>query len=526
MNRLACASRSSIRAIGLFSTLGALLSSASAFFACGNDSSNASPRDAAPEVTRSFDAAPRSPDASSPPLRADAAPPTPDAASYDASREADVTTIADAGSDSAASATADASPTPDGDTDAAVTAPYDGPTGVLDPTFGNGGIVDLAYPLDSGYYAYANALAIDSKQRIVVAGASTPDGLIDAVYTMEAAVVRFLPDGTPDPSFADSGALLSNFGLSNSHRAGGVAVEPDDSLLVSGFFASNTGGFFVAHLDATGALDTAFGDAGGVLQTPLYGDVAYPILLQPGGFLVGGWEGQGADSWMALWRYGRTGALDTTFGTSGQTLVNFGTGEDAELLSLGVQSTGHIVAAGYVIDSTTLSYQTAVVRYTASGNLDTTFGTQGIATLGQAAARALVVQPDDRIVLVGRNVPARGGSGPALIWRLLPDGGPDTTFGTNGQTSMGLGQSSDAVGIALQHDGRIVVVGDNYDSAETRMVVLRLMPDGTADPDFSTVSTYASVAAGAVAIQADGKVIVAGTGATGNNGPLELWRVK
>jgi uncharacterized delta-60 repeat protein len=423
--------------------------------------------------------------------------------------------IAEAGSTPGPDAASDAS---DGSDAADV---YDGPTGMFDPTFGNGGIVDLSYPLDSGAYAYANAIAIDSKQRIVVAGASTPDGLTDM---LEAAVVRVLPDGTPDPSFAHGGPFLNNFGLGDTHRAGGVAVEPDDSLLVSGFYASSIGGFFVAHLDSTGTLDPGFGDPGGVLQAPSFAaeDSAYPIVLQPNGFLVGGWEGQSTTFSMALWRYDLTGALDMTFGTSGETRVPFGTGEEAELRSLGVQSSGRIVSAGWVFDAATYRYQAAVVRYTASGNLDTTFGMQGIATSGQSVTSALVVQPDDRIVLAGRST--QTGSGPALVWRLLPDGSPDTTFGTNGQTSMAFGAyGSDAVGIALQRDGRIVVVGDDDEPGGGHMVLFRLTPGGAADPEFSTVSSSGSITAGAVTIQADGKLLAVGTR---GDGQLELWRLE
>ena len=143
------------------------------------------------------------------------------------------------------------------------------------------------------------------------------------------------------------------------------------------------------------------------------------------------------------------------------------------------------------------------MRYTAAGVLDTTFATSGIALSGQpndAAADAIAVQPDDRVVVAGYTTP---GAHPLLtVWRLTADGALDSTFGTGGVAAFSFASGGRASSVALQADGRIVVSGVVYPLGQVNMVVFRLMPDGTLDTSFgsgglivstSSTSDYADV---------------------------------
>jgi uncharacterized delta-60 repeat protein len=146
------------------------------------------------------------------------------------------------------------------------------------------------------------------------------------------------------------------------------------------------------------------------------------------------------------------------------------------------------------------------------GWLDQTFGGDGWVTsdpgLGYGLANAVVVQPDGRIVAGGG---AQGGWG---LTRFNSDGSADTTFGASGlvETSFG-GFDEEVQGLALQTDGKIVAVGPS----SSTFAIARYNPDGSLDPSFSSngrlVSDFGpegATSARQVALQADGKIVVAG----------------
>jgi uncharacterized delta-60 repeat protein len=420
-------------------------------------------------------------------------------------------------------------PVPDAepDTPDARPTPYDGPTGTPDPSFGTSGVVTTADPDDGGSFNAASALAIDTNGTLVVAGSAV---LADQV-TWETAVARYHSDGTPDTSVASGGVLLTSFGLSTQPVAGGLAIQPDHGMLVSGYGLSSAtvNGFYVARLDVTGALDTTFAANGLLTTSPPAGsyDGAYGLLLDSTGFLVAGWEGAGSASNFALWRFGLSAAPDSTFGTGGKVTTILGASMVAHATQLARQSTQKIVVAGSLFDPTATTYDAAVVRYTAAGALDTTFGTGGVALSGQtgdASATAIAIQPDDRILVAGYTTVAQHSQ--ITLWRLTADGSLDPTFGTSGKAVFTFTQlGGRASSVALQGDGRIVIAGDVYPLGAQNMVVFRVLPGGTLDPSFGNVGAIVSTSsvsdfANVVAVQADGSIVVAGTS---NYGELTLW---
>jgi len=97
-----------------------------------------------------------------------------------------------------------------------------------------------------------------------------------------------------------------------------------------------------------------------------------------------------------------SGALDSSFGTSGKTATAIGTSDD-EAYALKIQADGKLVAAGYSYDGS--QYEFALARYNTDGSLDTTFNTTGIVTtaIGTSddAAYALAIQADGKLVAAG-----------------------------------------------------------------------------------------------------------------------------
>jgi uncharacterized delta-60 repeat protein len=162
-----------------------------------------------------------------------------------------------------------------------------------------------------------------------------------------------------------------------------------------------------------------------------------------------------------------------------------------------------------------------------AGDLDKSFGSGGKKTItfgGEDGANAVLVQPNGRIVVAG------GGGAAASVFcvaRLRPDGKLDSTFGPAGKRRIAFGGEREAAfGVALQPDGRIVLVGDS----DFRVAVARLNGDGTPDTTFSgdgkRVFTWGAISrAQAVLVLPNGKLLLTGfSGPEGGN--LQLARLK
>ena len=159
-----------------------------------------------------------------------------------------------------------------------------------------------------------------------------------------------------------------------------------------------------------------------------------------------------------------------------------------------------------------------------AGDLDTSFGVGGkVITdfVGEENANAVALQPDGKIVVAGRAGDPSIGSGNFALARYHPNGSLDTTFGGDGRVITDFVSHSAAFAVALQPDGKIVAAGYAFDPSETPtglrhgFALARYQPDGTLDTTFGEdgrVITDVRNAAViyAVALQPDGKIVVAG----------------
>ena len=211
-----------------------------------------------------------------------------------------------------------------------------------------------------------------------------------------------------------------------------------------------------------------------------------------------------------------------------------GSNDGAEAVA--VQPDGKILAAGVSASSWKSTngfppYDVALARYRASGRLDTTFGAGGRVLTGLGStydyARAVAIQPDGKIVVVGD-------SGPLppienwvpedfLVMRYTSAGTLDSSFGTGGRVSTAVGSGSDdmAYAVALQPDGKIVVAGSSgpaQSDARPHFALARYTDEGRLDPSFGdggiVLTDFGSgrSSATAVAVQPDGKIVAAGSG--------------
>ncbi|MFJ3877761.1 calcium-binding protein [Streptomyces sp. NPDC090077] len=245
-------------------------------------------------------------------------------------------------------------------------------------------------------------------------------------------------------------------------------------------------------LAAAGDLDPLFGGGDGIVVTDLsYYEDVQDMVLQPDGRIitVGGVtpaEGGEDGSDFSLLRYTADGSPDPSFGTGGVVRTHLSPDDAGHAVAL--QSDGRIVVAGIsTAEEDGVSWgRFTVLRYLADGTPDTSFGDGGrvFPDFGRGtAARAVRVLADDRILVAGA---ARGDF---ALARLLPGGAPDAAFGDGDGlvTTAFAGGGASVQDLALASDGRIVAVGQRgytSPSYSTDVAVARYTAAGALDPGF------------------------------------------
>jgi uncharacterized delta-60 repeat protein len=215
---------------------------------------------------------------------------------------------------------------------------------------------------------------------------------------------------------------------------------------------------------------------------------------------------------------GTPGDLDLTYGGDGLTAMSFGTAAEPVFPDGAVlQSDGKLVLAGAVVFPT--GGQFLIIRLTSNGELDPSFGDDGIVVVevhpaGSAASDA-VPTPDGGLVVVG----VAGPTPRMAAIRLDPDGRQDTSFGDGG---VFLSETeSEAVSVARAADGSLLLAGAAFDAAGNgSLAVQKLTADGEPDTTFGPPGgdglaqvTFPSGNSGGqgVALLPDGRVLVSGS---------------
>ena len=291
----------------------------------------------------------------------------------------------------------------------------------------------------------------------------------------------------------------------------------------------------VSAFGADGELDLAgFGSGTGKVTTDFSSsnDKAFDVAIQADGKIVVVGELLATPPWnFAVARYNPNGTPDNTFASNGELILPVGPSDDIAH-AVAIQPDGKILVAGIVSDG--LSYNFAVVRLKADSSLDSSFGLGGKAeTPVDPAAHGtgwdVLVQPDHKIVVVGElsdGVDVRIG-----VVRYNPDGFLDSTFGTGGVTNTLVGsEASSGYAVDIQSDGKLVVAGLDRTAGVADVAVVRYNTDGSLDGTFGSGGTVTTAigsgdeGAQAVAIQHDGKILVAGGSHNGSNSDFALVR--
>lgn len=328
--------------------------------------------------------------------------------------------------------------------------------------------------------------------------------------------------GDLDPSFDEDGIVTTSVAPGGGEDvASAVATYPGGKLVAAGACrCDQTPPYFrfaLVRYEEDGSLDATFGEAG-IVTTSIgrSSDTAAALLVHPDGRLVVAGKAAtrhlGAD--FALARYHPDGTLDTTFAGDGTRMTDIGFYDQVRALVL--QPDGKLVAAGGTETRSSSKGWFTLARYDEDGSLDTSFGGDGIVKTpmrGGGGAEALVLQEDGKLVATG----LRGQPQAFVLVRYHPDGSLDTSFGSGGIVSTPVGNvRSSAQALVLQPDGRLVAAGMAMDnSVNTIFALARYHPDGSLDTTFGgdgmvTTSIGVNASARDLVLQTDGRLVAAG----------------
>lgn len=377
-----------------------------------------------------------------------------------------------------------------------------GQAGSLDLSFSSDGIVttDLGSNNDEG-----ESVAIQSDGKIVVAGNGGSAGFN---------LVRYNGDGTLDNSFGTGGIAASNI---TSGIARSVAMQSDGKIVVAGEISSQ---FAIVRYNSNGSLDNTFGTAG--VYTGVSGR-GYAVAIQSDGYIVVAGETSSASTnwyWdFALIRCNSVGVPDNTFGTGGIATTAIGNTDDRGT-SVAIQGDGKIVLAGWANNGN--DHDFALARYNSNGTLDNTFGTGGkvITAIGGDTDNcgSVAIQSDGKIVLGGSSLDVNTFKSTFALVRYNSNGALDNSFDSDGKVTTDIGTyGGEGYALAIQNNGKILLAGNaSIDLTSPDFALVRYNTDGSLDTSFD-LDGKVTVAIGSaddvgnsIAIQSDGKIVVAG----------------
>lgn len=257
----------------------------------------------------------------------------------------------------------------------------------------------------------------------------------------------------------------------------------------------------------------------GIPVFPFFNE-AKALILQPDGKLVVVGDGSAtgvADESEEIWiaRYNPDGSLDTSFGNAGVATLDFGGDDEASAVVL--DSAGNIVVAGWgPVSPTSGQFQLELARFLPDGSIDSTFNKSGKATLvvgqGLLVDSGLALTPGGEIDAFGYSSDTSSPINSSnFVARFLPNGSPDPSLNGDGYETYRFSAPFDgfAGGIAVQPDGKMLIAGD--------FGLARLDPNGSMDTSFNgtglvtpSAGAFGAVTCSDVILEPDGKILVSG----------------
>ena len=379
---------------------------------------------------------------------------------------------------------------------------------LLDNSFGANGIVTNQFsttPSDE----IANAAAMQSDGKMVYVGRNFYDGTFFVLRTTIA--------GALDTSFNAIGYQK----LSGVTRPESVVIQSDGKIVVSGSYQ-------VLRFNADGSKDLTFGGSG-IKNLIINGVTTYvkSVVIQNDGkiLLVGNARNSSGNNDFSAIRLNSDASYDTTFGSGGLSIFDIGAAAD-EAFGIAVQTDGKIIVTGQTTVALT-GYDIATIRLNTNGALDTSFATSGISIVAFSAqdyGRSIDIQADGKILVVGG-----GTAGKLYVIRYNTNGTLDTSFDGDGklQTMTNFTTSNSLTGANINRPnikylsfGKILLSGNSLNT----FGLVQLNSDGSLDATFGTGgnasqsfgnNNYSNI----LIVKPDGKILTGG-GSSDNPYPL------
>lgn len=344
------------------------------------------------------------------------------------------------------------------------------------------GSLDTSFSSGLGFNNNVSAIGIQTDGKIILGGSFTS-------YNGNVAnrIVSVNTDGSVDSSFV-SGTGFSSGAVET------ILINSSGELMLGGSFSGTYNGVAVNRVqlfNPNGSINTAFDMGNGPASASVF---ALEYLMDTSWFVGGSFSIFDDQNQGKLAKIDTQGALDIGYLTSGVGLNN----SVSKLLPLSDKSV--IVFGNFTQFNGGVAPR--ITKLNEAGEMDISFNGSGQGA--NATIRNAAVQSDGKIIIVG-NFTSFNGIAVNRIARLLANGSVDASF------NIGSGCNGQVYGVAIQSDGKIIIVGNfsTYNGIPA-VKIARLLPDGTLDAGFITGSGAEDGIVETIALQSDGKIIVGG----------------
>jgi len=290
-----------------------------------------------------------------------------------------------------------------------------------------------------------------------------------------------------DTAFGSSGIVVTDYGIGDD-QVNSVAIQSDGKIAAVG--SSFNGAVYnaaVARYTADGRLDSTFSNDGKNTFSFGSGDsVAEAAVTNDAGLILVAGETQDPDSMIFVARLTETGILDTTYGTNGFVTVSV-SDYDLYAADLVIGASGDTFIAGHSVDTGANEYA-IVVKIDSEGAIDTTFGTDGVLTLGNgdSSAATSIALLDDNLIVAG--IQSDGGSQKGFFAGFTQSGAVVNSFGSSGVTLIDYNSQDSAIAdFVVSGTGLILGAGYIKNDSTQLPIAVRLQADGNIDTAFGTL---------------------------------------
>jgi uncharacterized delta-60 repeat protein len=335
--------------------------------------------------------------------------------------------------------------------------------------------IDGKYTIDFG-----NGNDFCQAVNVLADGSILAAGTIDAGTYQDFALVKVLPTGILDATFATGGIFTSSFGPGNSLCYGSQVQSDGKVLIVGTTFISGSYDFAIMRVNVDGSIDTTFGLMGKVVTDIFFADDwSFSVHVLPdGSILVGGYAFNGTNFDFAVVKYQSNGSLDPTFGNNGIKFIDYNNSFDIGL-ALAVMTNGKFMIGGYSGPANDKDF--LIGRFNPDASLDLTFDNDGWAVTAVSSyddnLYSMKLQTDGKFIAVGST--SNGFNLDMAVVRYNADGSLDNTFGIGGIFRLDIDGGDDiAWSVQLTGKNQILVGGETWGGrADYNFAVIQLNND-------------------------------------------------